>query len=308
MLTAQGDETDRVVGLELGADDYVPKPFSPRELLARLRAVLRRAQPVGGGARRSWSGDVAIDVRRARCGWAASRADLTGLEFDILRRAGAAGGAGRPARGAARRGRARATSTVERAHRRRAHLAPAPEAGRRSARAAPDQDGARRRLRHGGARTGARRHRDEGRIGVSSWHLATAAPRPSGHGRHRHRPGWRPCRFVIGSSCRCGGPRRSPVGPGDGGGARAPAGLAAAHPPRSCTCTTARTCTTACSAGSARRSSSASAATIAGVAPGARLAGRASLARRAAVRDPGALPVDRGGADRPRGSPGRSTR
>ena len=42
MLTAKGDETDRVVGLEIGADDYVPKPFSPRELLARLRAVLRR--------------------------------------------------------------------------------------------------------------------------------------------------------------------------------------------------------------------------------------------------------------------------
>src|SRR5512142_2861888 len=44
MLTAKGDETDRVVGLELGADDYLPKPFSPRELLARLRAVLRRTQ------------------------------------------------------------------------------------------------------------------------------------------------------------------------------------------------------------------------------------------------------------------------
>ena len=43
MLTAKGDETDRVVGLEIGADDYVPKPFSPRELLARLRAVLRRS-------------------------------------------------------------------------------------------------------------------------------------------------------------------------------------------------------------------------------------------------------------------------
>ncbi len=45
MLTARGDEADRVVGLELGADDYVAKPFSPRELLARIRAVLRRAQP-----------------------------------------------------------------------------------------------------------------------------------------------------------------------------------------------------------------------------------------------------------------------
>src|SRR5215468_3600631 len=49
MLTAKGDETDRVVGLELGADDYVAKPFSPRELLARLRAVLRRARPEVSG-------------------------------------------------------------------------------------------------------------------------------------------------------------------------------------------------------------------------------------------------------------------
>ena len=54
MLTARGDETDRVVGLELGADDYVAKPFSPRELLARLRAVLRRSAARGDerGARR----------------------------------------------------------------------------------------------------------------------------------------------------------------------------------------------------------------------------------------------------------------
>jgi len=51
MLTARGDEADRVVGLELGADDYVPKPFSPRELLARLRAVLRRAQSAPAGRR-----------------------------------------------------------------------------------------------------------------------------------------------------------------------------------------------------------------------------------------------------------------
>ena len=53
MLTAKGDETDRVVGLELGADDYVAKPFSPRELLARLRAVLRRARPDVAGERLS---------------------------------------------------------------------------------------------------------------------------------------------------------------------------------------------------------------------------------------------------------------
>jgi DNA-binding response OmpR family regulator len=52
MLTARGDDTDRIVGLEIGADDYVPKPFNPRELLARVRAVLRRARPVSvGGAK-----------------------------------------------------------------------------------------------------------------------------------------------------------------------------------------------------------------------------------------------------------------
>jgi len=83
MLTARGDEADRVVGLELGADDYVPKPFSPRELLARLRAVLRRAQPAAGG-HEIVVGRVAIDVgaRRVRVG--TEPADLTGLEFDIL--------------------------------------------------------------------------------------------------------------------------------------------------------------------------------------------------------------------------------
>jgi len=68
MLTARGDEADRVVGLEIGADDYVPKPFSPRELLARLRAVLRRAQPAAVDAE-IVIGQVAIDVgARARAG------------------------------------------------------------------------------------------------------------------------------------------------------------------------------------------------------------------------------------------------
>src|ERR1700690_2415801 len=69
MLTARGDEADRVVGLELGADDYVPKPFSPRELLARLRAVLRRAQPAAANSE-IVVGRVAIDVgaRRVRVG------------------------------------------------------------------------------------------------------------------------------------------------------------------------------------------------------------------------------------------------
>src|SRR6187431_3451752 len=69
MLTARGDEADRVVGLELGADDYVPKPFSPRELLARLRAVLRRAQPATVAEKLESSG-VSIDVsaREVRTG------------------------------------------------------------------------------------------------------------------------------------------------------------------------------------------------------------------------------------------------
>src|SRR3954467_4658107 len=83
MLTARGDEADRVVGLELGADDYVPKPFSPRELLARLRAVMRRAQPAATGAE-IVVGRVAIDIAARQVRVGAELADLTGLEFDIL--------------------------------------------------------------------------------------------------------------------------------------------------------------------------------------------------------------------------------
>src|SRR5262247_1022233 len=91
MLTARGDEADRVVGLELGADDYVPKPFSPRELLARLRAVLRRAQPEAAAERLSVAGiEVDVGARSVRVDGA--DIELTGLELDILvalmRRAG----------------------------------------------------------------------------------------------------------------------------------------------------------------------------------------------------------------------------
>jgi len=83
MLTAKGDETDRVVGLELGADDYVAKPFSPRELLARLRALLRRAQPTPE-TQALTIGDLAIDVDGRVVTLAGHQVDLTGIEFDIL--------------------------------------------------------------------------------------------------------------------------------------------------------------------------------------------------------------------------------
>ncbi len=86
MLTARGDHVDRVVGLEMGADDYIPKPFDPRELLARIRAVLRRAEtPVNGAAdERIGVGEIEVDMasREARRG---SRVlQLTPLEFDLL--------------------------------------------------------------------------------------------------------------------------------------------------------------------------------------------------------------------------------
>ncbi len=91
MLTARGDEADRVVGLELGADDYVAKPFSPRELLARLRAVLRRTAPATEDERLSVAGIVAAPGTR-EVTVDGARVDLTGLEFDLLvalmRRAG----------------------------------------------------------------------------------------------------------------------------------------------------------------------------------------------------------------------------
>jgi DNA-binding response OmpR family regulator len=91
MLTAKGDETDRVVGLELGADDYLAKPFSPRELLARLKAVLRRAHPDLERQRLS-AGDVVLEVETRAVHVAGAPVELTGLEFDLLlallRRAG----------------------------------------------------------------------------------------------------------------------------------------------------------------------------------------------------------------------------
>jgi DNA-binding response OmpR family regulator len=89
MLTARGEEVDRVLGLELGADDYLVKPFSPRELVARVRAVLRRtdASRTTDGEAAFTVGDVAIDPARrsVRVGGLAGRAvDLTATEFELL--------------------------------------------------------------------------------------------------------------------------------------------------------------------------------------------------------------------------------
>ncbi len=91
MLTARGDEADRIVGLELGADDYVPKPFSARELFARIKAVLRRARP-DVQAETMVVGDLVADVAGRIATRGGQSLGLTGLEFDLLvalmRRAG----------------------------------------------------------------------------------------------------------------------------------------------------------------------------------------------------------------------------
>jgi DNA-binding response OmpR family regulator len=87
MLTARGDEDDRVAGLELGADDYVAKPFSPRELVARVRAVLRRAAGVvtsDPAAMVLRAGVIEIDVRAHEATRDGQRLALTAKEFDLL--------------------------------------------------------------------------------------------------------------------------------------------------------------------------------------------------------------------------------
>ncbi len=83
MLTARDDETDKLIGLELGADDYVTKPFSPRELVARVRAVLRRRSgPVEREVLRA--GDLVLDVPRMRVTRGDDRVELTATEFALL--------------------------------------------------------------------------------------------------------------------------------------------------------------------------------------------------------------------------------
>ena len=86
MLTARGEETDRIVGLELGADDYLPKPFNPRELMARLRAIMRRgsgASSVADNVLRF--GNLSIDTGARSVTCADKACELTSYQFDLLR-------------------------------------------------------------------------------------------------------------------------------------------------------------------------------------------------------------------------------
>jgi two-component system alkaline phosphatase synthesis response regulator PhoP len=83
LLTAAGDETDRVLGLELGADDYVVKPFMPRELVARARALLRRAQPIQRRPMLTF-GDLVVDTAAREVSVRGSQVPLTAREFDLL--------------------------------------------------------------------------------------------------------------------------------------------------------------------------------------------------------------------------------
>ena len=85
MLSARGEEIDRIVGLEVGADDYLPKPFSHRELLARISAVLRRRQVAAPAGRIRRFGPFEVDLEARRLARNGEPVDLSGAEFDLLK-------------------------------------------------------------------------------------------------------------------------------------------------------------------------------------------------------------------------------
>lgn len=85
MLTARGDEMDRIVGLELGADDYLTKPFNPRELVARLRAILRRTETAHDPVERFEFGDVTLDFDRLLVTKGGNEISLTAHQFGLLK-------------------------------------------------------------------------------------------------------------------------------------------------------------------------------------------------------------------------------
>jgi DNA-binding response OmpR family regulator len=84
ILTARGEDVDRILGLEIGADDYLPKPFNPRELIARIRAILRRGSRLAGTSEHLVAGDIRMEIA-TREAWAGDRPlRLTTVEFSLL--------------------------------------------------------------------------------------------------------------------------------------------------------------------------------------------------------------------------------
>ncbi|MGZ5006538.1 MAG: response regulator transcription factor [Methylobacter sp.] len=84
MFTAKGDDVDRIIGLESGADDYVPKPCTPRELAARIRAILRRTQPAGIDSGPIIAGPLRIWSEKRKASWLGRDMELTSTEFNLL--------------------------------------------------------------------------------------------------------------------------------------------------------------------------------------------------------------------------------
>ncbi len=176
VLTARGEEADRVMGLELGADDYLAKPYSPRELLARIRAVTRRAKGRAGPALGTVRvAGLLIDPAARSVTLDGREVHLTGYEFALLEALARRAGPDPVARAAHGAGAGQRRGGLRPLHRRPRLAAPA-EAGRRSAPAQAHQDGPRLRLRAGRGE----RVRTAERCGPSGW------PR-----RHRRSLFWR---------------------------------------------------------------------------------------------------------------------